>query len=93
VPSPRASDALLSASSQTLPIVFTNELLTETSWASFPLVHGGCRDTNSIVTVSQDSRPTRYNITMIRTRAEGYVGFSKLTQLTMNKLEQVHKRS
>jgi hypothetical protein len=25
------------------------------------MVHGGDRDTNSVVTVSQDSRPTRYN--------------------------------
>jgi hypothetical protein len=31
------------------------------SRASFPLVYGGGRDTNAILMVSQDFRPTRYN--------------------------------
>jgi hypothetical protein len=43
------------------PRVSTIELPAETSRALFPLVHGGGRDTNSVVTVSQDSHPTRYN--------------------------------
>jgi hypothetical protein len=33
----------------------------KTPRASFPQVHGGGRDTNSVVTVSQDSCPTWYN--------------------------------
>jgi hypothetical protein len=33
----------------------------KTQWASFPLVHGGGRDTNAVATISQNSRPTRYN--------------------------------
>jgi hypothetical protein len=64
----------------------------ETSWASFPSVHNGGRDTNSVVTVSQDSRPLGI-ITMARVRAEGLCGFSKLTQLIRIHLEQAHKRS
>jgi hypothetical protein len=60
-PFPRASDAPLSASSRTLPTVFTIELPIKTSWASFPPVHGGGRITNVVDTVLQDSRPTRYN--------------------------------
>jgi hypothetical protein len=71
-----------------LPAVSTIELSTETPWASFPLVHGGGRDTNSVVTVS---RPTM--ITTARARAEGLCGFFKLTQLTRLHLEQAHKRS
>jgi hypothetical protein len=49
------------SSSWTLPVVSTIELLAETSRASFPPVHDGGRDTNSVVAVSQESRPTRYN--------------------------------
>src|SRR5690348_5836212 len=48
-------------SSRTLPVVSTIVLPTETPRASFPPVHGGSRDTNAVVMVSQDSRPTRYN--------------------------------
>jgi hypothetical protein len=48
-------------SSRTLPAVSTIELPAEMPWASYPPVHGGSRDTNAVVTVSQDSRPTRYN--------------------------------
>jgi hypothetical protein len=72
--SPRASGALLPASSRTLPIVFTIKILTETSLDSFPLIHDGGRDTNSIVTVSQDPCPTRYNMTTAHARAEGFCG-------------------
>jgi hypothetical protein len=74
VPSPHASSASLPASSRTLTAVFTIEFLVEMPWASFP-VHNGGRDTNSIVTVLQDSRPSRYNITTARARAEGCGGF------------------
>jgi hypothetical protein len=47
--------------SQTLLAVSAIEIPAETLWASFPPVHGGGRDTNTVVTVSQDSRLTRYN--------------------------------
>jgi hypothetical protein len=63
-------------------VISTTELLAETSRAAFPLVHGGGRDTMSVVSVSQDSHSTRYNITMTHIRAEGLCGFFKLTQLT-----------
>jgi hypothetical protein len=56
-----AQVVLASGSSQTLPAASTIELPAHTPWASFPPVHGGSRDTNSVVTVSQDSRPTQYN--------------------------------
>jgi hypothetical protein len=49
-----------SGSSRTLPAVSTIELPAKTSRTLFPPVHGGGRDTNSVVTISQDSRPTRY---------------------------------
>jgi hypothetical protein len=64
----------------------------KTSRASFPTVHGGGRDTNVVVTVSQDSHPTRYNYnTSCKNR--GVLWFSKLTQLTRIHLEQALKRS
>jgi hypothetical protein len=75
-----------------LPVVSTIELPTETPWASFPPVHGGGRDTNLVVAVLQDSRPTRYNYNGSR-KSRGVVWFSKLTQLTRVHLEQVLKRS
>jgi hypothetical protein len=52
--SPRASGAPLLASSRTLSAIFTIELLAETSWASFPPVHGGGHTTNTVDAVSQD---------------------------------------
>jgi hypothetical protein len=58
-----------------LPAVSIIELSAEMPRALFPPVHGGGRDTNSIVMVSQDSPPTRYNITMAHTRADGFCGF------------------
>jgi hypothetical protein len=60
-PFPYASGAPLLAPLGRSPVVSTIELSVKMSWASFPPVHGGGRDTNSVVTVSQDSRPTRYN--------------------------------
>jgi hypothetical protein len=41
--------------------VFIIELPVEMLRASFPPVHGGVRDTNSVVTFLQESRPTWYN--------------------------------
>ena len=70
-----------------LPVVSTIELPPETPWASFPPVHGGGRDTNAVVTVSQDSRPTRYNYNGSH-KSQGVMCFSKLIQLTMIHLEQ-----
>jgi hypothetical protein len=74
-PSPCASGAPILASSRMLPAVITIKLSAETSWALFPLVHGGGRDINLVVMVSQDSRPTWYNIIAARARAEGFRGF------------------
>jgi hypothetical protein len=83
-PSPHASGAPLSAPLRSSPPSPLSSFRPKTSWASFSLVHGGGRDTNAVVTISQDSRPTRY---------KGLCGFSKLTQLTRIHLEQVLKRS
>jgi hypothetical protein len=75
-----------------LPTVSTIELPTETSRASFPPVHGGGRDINLVVTVSQDSRPTQDNYNGSRkSRVVG--GLSKLTQLTRIHLEQALEQS
>jgi hypothetical protein len=60
-PSPHASGAPLPSRlgrSSSSPL---SSFRPKTSWASFPPVHGGGRDTNAVVMVSQDSRPTRYN--------------------------------
>jgi hypothetical protein len=60
-PSPRTSGAPLSASlgrSLSSPL---SSFQPKTSRASFPPVHDGGRDTNTVVTVSQDSRTTWYN--------------------------------
>jgi hypothetical protein len=75
MPSPHASGVPLPTSSRTILAVFTIELPIETSWTSFLLVHGGSRDTNLVVTVSQDSCLTRYNITTTHARVEGCGGF------------------
>jgi hypothetical protein len=74
-----------------LPAVSTIERPAETLRASFPSVHGVGRDTNVVVTVSQDSRPTRYNNGSRKSRGVG--GLSKLTQLARIYLEQALKRS
>jgi hypothetical protein len=60
-PSPRASGSPLPASSRMLPAISTIELPAETLWASFHPVHGGGRDTNAVITVSQESHPTQCN--------------------------------
>jgi hypothetical protein len=72
--------------------VSTFELLAKTPGASFPPIHGGGRDTNTVDMVSQDFRSTRYNYNGL-TESRGVVFFSKLAQLTRIHLEQALKRS
>jgi hypothetical protein len=73
-PSPRASGApLLAPLGRSLPSPLLS-FWPKTSWASFPPVHGGGRDTNAVVTVSQDSCPTRYNYNGSR-KSRGVVWF------------------
>jgi hypothetical protein len=60
--------------------------------ASFSLIHGGGRDTNSVVMVSQECCPTRYNYNGSR-KSRGLCDISKLTQLTRIHLEQALMRS
>jgi hypothetical protein len=91
-PSPRASGAPLPAPIGCSPPSPLSCFRPKTSWASFPLVHGGSRDTNAVVTVSQDSCPTRYNYNGSR-KSRGIVCFTKLTQLTRVHLEQALMRS
>jgi hypothetical protein len=91
-PSPHASGASLPASLGRSPLSPLSSFRLKTQRASFPPVHGGGRDTNAIVTVLQDSRPTRYNYNGSRkSRVVG--GLSKLTQLTRIHLEQALERS
>jgi YD repeat-containing protein len=60
-PSPLASGApLLAPLGRSLPSPLLSYRL-KMLWASFPPVHSDGRDTNVVATVSQDSRPTRYN--------------------------------
>jgi hypothetical protein len=91
-PSPRASGAPLSAPlgrSSPSPLL---SFRLKTTRASFPPVHGGGRDTNAVVTVSQNSRPTWYNYNDSH-KSRGVGGLSKLTQLTRINLEQALERS
>jgi hypothetical protein len=90
-PSPRASGAPLPAPLGRSPPSPLSSFGLKTPQASFPPVHGGGRDTNAVVTVSQDSRPTRYNNGSRKSRWVG--GLSKLTQLTRIHLEQALKQS
>jgi hypothetical protein len=83
-PSPHTSGALLLASSQALPTFFTIELPAK---HRRPPVHGGSNTTIVVGVVSQDVAPLS-TMAMARTRAEGFVGFSNLTQSTRNNLEQ-----
>jgi hypothetical protein len=90
-PSPCASGALLPAPLGRSPPSPLSSFRLKMPRASFPPVHGGGRDTNAVVTVSQDSRPTRYNNGSRKSRGVG--GLSKLTQLTRIHLEQALERS
>jgi hypothetical protein len=61
-PSPRASGAPLPAPLGCSPSSPLSSFRLKPSCPSFPPVHGGGRDTNTVVTFSQDSHPpTRYN--------------------------------
>jgi hypothetical protein len=91
-PSPRVKWCSTSGSCRMLPTVFTIELPTEMLHASFPPVYGGARITNVVDIVSQDSHQLG-TITTAHARAKGLCGFSKLTQLNRDHLEQVQYRS
>jgi hypothetical protein len=91
-PSPRASGALLPAPLGRSPLSPLSSFRLKMARASFPPLHGGGRDANTVVTVSQDSHPTRYNYIGSR-KSRGVGGLSKLTQLTRVHLEQALKRS
>jgi hypothetical protein len=91
-PSPRASGALLPTPLGRSPPSPLSSFWSKTQWASFPSVHGGGRDTNTVVTVSQNSHPTRYNYNGSHKR-RGVVCFFKLTQLTRIHLEQALMQS
>jgi hypothetical protein len=80
-PSPHPSGAPLLAPLGCSPPSPLSSFQPKTPRASFSLVHGGGRDTNAVVTVSQDSRSTQYNYNGSR-KSRGLRGFSKLTQLT-----------
>jgi hypothetical protein len=90
-PSPRASGALLSAPLGRSP---------PSPLSSFRSNRRGPRSlrytvaavTETVVMVSQDSRPTQYNYNGSR-KIRGVGGLSKLTQLTRIHLEQALKRS
>jgi hypothetical protein len=91
-PSPCSSGAPLPTPLGRSPPSPLSSFRLKTPWASFPPVHSGDRDTNTVVTVSQDSRPTRYNYNGSR-KSRWVGGLSKLTQLTRIQLEHVLKRS
>jgi hypothetical protein len=91
-PSPHASGAPLSTPLGRSPSSLLSSFRLKTLQASFPPVHDGGRDTNAVVTVSQDSCPTRYNYNG-SCMSQGVGGLSKLTQLTRIHLEQALKRS
>jgi hypothetical protein len=73
-PSPHASGAPLLAPLGCSPSSPLSSFRPKMSWALFPPVHGGGRDTNLVVTVSQDSHPTRYNYNDSR-KSRGVVWF------------------
>jgi hypothetical protein len=60
-PSRRTSGAPLSAPLGRSPSSPLTSSRLKTPQTSFPLLHDGDRDTNVVVTVSQDTRPTWYN--------------------------------
>jgi hypothetical protein len=86
-PSPCASGAPLLTPLGCSPPSPLSSFQSNTPRASFPPVHGGGRDTNAVVTVSQYSPPLGI-ITTPRSRVVGLCGFSKLTQLTRIHLKQ-----
>jgi hypothetical protein len=90
-PSPRASGALLPAPLGCSPPSPLSIFRLKTPRASFPPVHCGGRDTNAVITVSQDSHPTWHNNGSCKSLRVG--GLSKLTQLTRIHLEQALERS
>jgi hypothetical protein len=90
-PSPRTSGASLLAPLRRSPPSPLSSFELKTLRASFPSIHGGGHDTNEVVTVSQDSRPTRYNYNGSR-KSRGVVWFFKLTQLNRIHLEQALMR-
>jgi hypothetical protein len=71
--SPCVSGAPLPAPLVRSPLSPLSSFRPKTPRASFPPVHGGARDT-TVVTVSQDSRPTRYNYKGSR-KSRGVVWF------------------
>jgi hypothetical protein len=75
-PSPHASGAPLPAPLGRSPSSPLSSFWSKTPRASFPLVHGGGRDTNAVVTVSQDSCPTQYNYNG-SCKSQGVVWFYK----------------
>jgi hypothetical protein len=75
-PSPHASGAPLPAPLGRSPSSPLSSFRSKMPRASFPLVHGGVRDTNAVVTLSQDSRPTQYNYNDSR-KSRGVVWFYK----------------
>jgi hypothetical protein len=91
-PSPCASGASLPALLGRSPPSPLSSFRPKTSRASFPPVHGGGRDINAVVTVSQDTLPTRYNFYGSR-KSQGVGGLSKLTELTRIHLEQELEQS
>jgi hypothetical protein len=91
MPSPRTSGAPLPALHGCSPPSPLSSFRLKTPRASFPPVHGGGRDTNAVVTVLQDSRPTWYNNGSRKSQRVG--DLSKLTQLTRIHLEQALERS
>jgi hypothetical protein len=54
--------------------ISTIELPVESPWASFPLVHGGNRTTDTVDVVLQD-KAQHSTITMAWQELRGYVGF------------------
>jgi hypothetical protein len=91
-PSPRASGAPLPTPLGRSPPSPLSSFRPKTPWASFPSVHSGDRDTNTVVKVSQDSRTSRYNYNGLH-KSRGVGGLFKLTQLIRIHLEQALERS
>jgi hypothetical protein len=56
-------------------VVFMIELLAQTSWDSFPPVHGGSHSTNTIGVILQDYEPhsVQYNDGRKHQRGEWYI--------------------